>query len=65
MVLINNGKCDFVIAWQKNNQTAEFAASELKKYIEKSVSSVVEMNSADKSGHGKTFYIGINKYVQS
>ena len=65
MLFISDGKCEYGIAWKKGNLPAEFAANELKKYVEQSTGCALEVNSVDALSLGKTFYIGFSRDEQS
>ncbi|MBQ7237097.1 MAG: hypothetical protein IJX03_08115, partial [Clostridia bacterium] len=65
MVFINNGKSGFVIACKGGNNPADFAANELKKYIEQSCGCVLDVIALDKPKHEKAFNIGFSRDEQS
>ena len=61
MLLIENGNSEYKIVWKKENAAAEFAACELKKYLEKSAGVSLELLSEDSVLKGRYFHIGFSE----
>lgn len=59
MLFVKDRKTDFKIAYKSGNEAAQFAASELKSYLEKCIGGTVIAIPSDCLIEGKAFYIGI------